>query len=275
MDNDHNGHIVNELEALVLKYNSVAMEYLRQENFKESLMLLKKAEEILNSDENQIIPNRLKLMGITLNNLGCYYKKRKQNKVALTFLEKALEVELQTESDNVNLAGSHLNLCAAFSSLSRHKEGYQHAKQALALLESVYGNESMSFEKTVTLITSLVITYFNAGVELEYMSRFSEALAHYQSGFDIARKELGYKHPMTMNLLETIKKVTKKSKVADRSKSNARESKTPMRKVFTGFGNRLPSVYRNIRPIEKNVLTRNKIETAYEKLRDMTFQAPL
>jgi hypothetical protein len=46
-------------------------------------------------------------------------------------------------------------------------------------------------------------------------------------------------------------------------------------KVFTGFGNRLPSVYRNIRPIEKNVITRNKIETAYEKLRDMTFQAPL
>ena len=57
-----NGHIVNELEAVVLKYNSVAMEYLKLENFKDSLTLLKKAEEILNSDENEIIPSRLKLM---------------------------------------------------------------------------------------------------------------------------------------------------------------------------------------------------------------------
>ena len=69
-----NGQVVNELEAIVLKYNSVAMDYLKLENYKDSLSLLKKAEEILNSDENDIIPNRLKLMGITLNNLGCYYK---------------------------------------------------------------------------------------------------------------------------------------------------------------------------------------------------------
>ena len=82
-----NGQVVNELEALVLKYNSIAMDYLKLENYRDSLSLLKKAEETLNSDENEIIPNRLKLMGITLNNLGCYYKKHRQPKVALNYLE--------------------------------------------------------------------------------------------------------------------------------------------------------------------------------------------
>ena len=269
------GQIVNELEALVLKYNSVAMEYLKLENYKESLTLLKKSEEILNSDENQIIPNRLKLMGITLNNLGCYYKKRRQPKVALTFLEKALDVELQIESDNINLAGSHLNICAVLSLLSKHKEAFQHARQALSLLESVHGNQEYSFEKTVTLITSLVITYYNAGVELEHMNKNAEALGYYQIGYDIAKNELGAKHPLTSNLAETIKKVKLKVKSGERiSKSNIRDSRTPIRTIMTGNSSRLPSVSR-AKPTERVITLKNRLSTAYEKLREMTFQAPL
>ena len=251
------------------------MEYLKLENFRDSLSLLKKAEEILNSDENEIVPNRLKLMGITLNNLGCYYKKRRQPKVALNFLERALEVELQIESDNVNLSGSHLNICAVLSSLSRHKEALQHARQAQALLESVFGDENYSFEKTVTLVTSLVITYYNAGVELEHMSKYSEALGYYQIGLDTARKELGNRHPLAYNLNETIKKVSAKVRTGERiSKSNARDTKTPIRSILTGYNHRLPSVSRT-KPIENIPIVKHRLATAYERLRDMTFQAPL
>ena len=270
-----NGGVVNELEALILKYNSVAMEYLKLENFKESLQLLKKAEEILNSDETSVIPNRLKLMGITLNNLGCYYKKRRQPKVALAFLEKALEVELQTESDNINLAGSHLNICVVFSSLSKHKEALQHARQALALLESMQNEPDLGFEKTVTMLTSLVITYYNAGVELEHLAKSAEALGYYEIGFEMARKELGYRHPLTGNLSETIKKVKNKLKSGERiSRSNIRDARTPIRNAMTVNTNRLPSVGRPRAP-EKVMGFKNRLSTAYEKLREMTFQAPL
>ena len=270
-----NGQVVNELEALVLKYNSIAMDYLKLENYRDSLSLLKKAEETLNSDENEIIPNRLKLMGITLNNLGCYYKKHRQPKVALNYLEKALEVELQTESDNVNLAGSHLNICAVLSSLSKHREALKHARQAQALLESAHGEETYSFEKTVTLVTSLIITYFNAGVELEHMGKYPDALGYYQIGHDLSKKELGNRHPLTINLGDTIKKVSIKGRAGERlSKSTIRDSKTHVRNLNNQYSNRLPSVPRS-RQAEGMPLFKNRLASAYEKLRDMTFQAPL
>ena len=267
--------MINELEALVLKYNSVAMEYLKLENFKDSQTLLKKAEEILNSDENEIIPNRLKLMGITLNNLGCYYKRRKQPKVALTFLKRALEVELQTESDNVNLAGSHLNICAVYSSLARHKEALIHARQAMTLLESVKDEDGYTFEKTVTLMTSLVITYFNVGVELEHLKKFSEAYGYYQNGYEIAVKELGSRHPLTISLADASLKMSSKAKSLERiSKSNVRDGRSKIRLMKTGDSYRLPSVGRH-RPKENPIKIKNRLATAYERLRDMTFQAPI
>lgn len=267
--------MINELEALVLKYNSVAMEYLKLENFKDSQVLLKKAEEILNSDEHEIIPNRLKLMGITLNNLGCYYKRRKQPKVALTFLQRALEVELQTESDNVNLAGSHLNICVVYSSLSRHKEALTHARQALTLLESVKDDENYSFEKTVTLLTSLAITYFNVGVELEHLKKYSESYGYYQSGYELACKELGARHPLTISLLDASQKMSTKAKSFERiSKSNIRDGRSNLKPMKTNDTYRLPSVGRT-RKKENTFKFKNRLATAYEKLRDMTFQAPI
>jgi tetratricopeptide (TPR) repeat protein len=270
----NNGQIVNELEAVVLKYNFIAMEYLKIENFKDSLALLKKAEDILGSDENDVIPTRLKLMGITLNNLGCYYKKHRQPKVALSYLEKALDVEMQIESDNLNLAGSHLNICAVFSSLSRHKEALEHAKEALTLLESIQ-QEDYSTEKNITLATSLVICYYNVGVEFEYMNKYTDALGYYQIGFDLSRKELGPKHPLTVNLNNTVKKVNLKAKAGERiSRSNVRDSRTPLRTVLTGQNNRLPSVSR-VRTKETIYNFKNRLATAYEKLRGMSFQAPL
>ena len=238
-------------------------------------MLLKKAEEILNSDEHEIIPNRLKLMGITLNNLGCYYKRKKQPKVALTFLQQALEVELQTESDNVNLAGSHLNICAVYSSLSKHKEALGHARQALTLLEGVKDDENYSFEKTVTMLTSLVITYFNVGVELEHLKKYSESHSYYQSGYELAYKELGSRHPLTISLLDASQKMNIKSKSFERvSRSNIRDGRSGGRIVKTGDSYRLPSVGRT-RKSEHVVKFKNRLATAYEKLRDMTFQAPI
>ncbi|CAG9331763.1 unnamed protein product [Blepharisma stoltei] len=220
-----------ELEATVLNCNRLAMDYLKLEDFKQSLTLLKRAETILNNEEDTFssIPNRLKLMGITLNNLGCYYKKRKQIKVALNYLRQALQVELQTQSDNVNIAGTHLNICAILSSLSKHEQSFQHARQAMALLEEARSQEALSQEKGLNLATSLVISYHNAGAELEHMSKMSEALQYYESAWKISKKELGGKNPLTVNMLEAFNNLSMKFNNSFSVLRSERNRITPLR----------------------------------------------
>ncbi len=98
------------------------------------LELLRKAEKIL-FDEYKHTRNEVmyRLIGITLNNLGCYYKRYKslsilsdlfhsrtnKLKVSLSYLKKALEIEVYTLHDKMNIASTHLNICAIFSSLTQ------------------------------------------------------------------------------------------------------------------------------------------------------------
>ncbi|OMJ85720.1 hypothetical protein SteCoe_12916 [Stentor coeruleus] len=230
---------INEYEAVVLKYNKIAMNYLRLNNLKESLILLRKAEEILNSSESLVIPNRLKLMSITLNNLGCYYKKRKQPKVALNYLEKALELESDIENDNANIASSHLNICAVYSSLNNHKKALVHAKKAIEMLEEAFTSESSNYDKMLTLSTSMVISYYNAAVEHEYLYNYSEALKNYNKALDLSREQLGYDHPMTGNIEGTLRKFESKNRTRQ-SRSNFRSVKATINDVENRL--RLPSV---------------------------------
>ena len=154
----------NNLEGVVLKCNKVAMDYLQYDNFKESLNLLKRAEDMLNNEKE--IPDRFKLLGITLNNLGCYYKRRKQFNVALEYLKNALKVELNIENDSISIASTHLNISAIYSAIKKHGQAFNHAKTALKLLE-----QNPPAEPTKSYATSMVISYYNAGAELEFMGR--------------------------------------------------------------------------------------------------------
>ena len=95
---------VDDRETLVLNCNKTAMDYLREDDFKEALALLKKAEALLNSlEEGENAQKRLKLLGITYNNFGCFYKRKKQPNVALYYLQKALHIEAAQEEDQVNV----------------------------------------------------------------------------------------------------------------------------------------------------------------------------
>ena len=239
--------MINELEAIVLKYNSVAMEYLRLDNFKDSQVLLRKAEEILNNDETEIIPNRLKLLGITLNNLGCFYKKRKQPQVALSFLKRALDVELQTESDYLDLAGSYLNICVVYSSLNKHNQALSCAKRSLDLLKRTKDSENFSSDKTVTLLTSMVIVHFNVGVELEYLKQFSEALEFYETGYELSAMELGSRHPLTLTLSDAGEKLSKKIQQSKKATQSNFRNSIRSQKFSYGAQYRLPSVGRGVR----------------------------
>jgi tetratricopeptide (TPR) repeat protein len=196
----------------------MAMEYLKHEGFKEAFALLKKAENLLNEDLSQDVPNRLKLLGITLNNLGCFYKKRKQPKVALGFLKQALDVEMQTERDFLNLAGSYLNICVVFSSLGMHQKALNHARTALELLNKVNeGQNMLTKERVSNLVTTMVIVHYNLAVELEYLKQFKEAVTFYETGYELSAFELGSRHPLTLSLAEAGLKVNKKMQSMKRS----------------------------------------------------------
>lgn len=252
-----------ELEGTVLNCNRLAMDYLKLEDFKQSLNLLKRAEAILNNTDETMgsMPNRLKLMGITLNNLGCYYKKRKQTKVALNYLRQALQVELQTQTDNVNIAGTHLNICAILSSLQKHEQSFQHARQAMALLEEARSQETRSQEKGLNLATSLVISYHNAAAELEHMNKLAESLQYYETAWKISKRELGSKNPLTFNMFEAFNNLTNRFNSFSGLKSE-RNRNTPLRTrgsdIPSSTGRMLPSITPpRTRP--QNKFTRNSL----------------
>jgi hypothetical protein len=62
---------------MALNCNKVAMENLRQMNFKNAQELLKQSEQILlSAQSDQINENeKVKLLALTYNNMGCLFKK--------------------------------------------------------------------------------------------------------------------------------------------------------------------------------------------------------
>lgn len=186
-------------EALVLNCNKTAMDYLREDDYREALTLLRKAEALLNSlEEGEDAGKRLKLMAITYNNFGCFYKRRKQPNVALYYLKKALEIESSQGEDRVNVAGTHLNICAIYSQLGKHTDALQHAYNALKLVEDVKA-EPLSPTRT-NAVTTLIIAYHNIAVELEFLAQVQGAVEFYNKGLTSATEELGRDHGLTRSL---------------------------------------------------------------------------
>ena len=121
-------------EHPMLAKNKEAMDLLKINDFQGALRILKETEQSIKQGETNDMT--VTLLGITYNNLGCYYKKRNKPNVALKYLEQALNIEMETEPDNINVAGTHLNLCAILSQVRKHGRALHHAKEALKLLLS-------------------------------------------------------------------------------------------------------------------------------------------
>ena len=88
---------------------------------------------------------------------------------------------MKIEDDEINQSSTHLNICACFSQTGEHEKAYQHARLALKLLPAAHrrmkqklldeGEVLPSYVKTEyedkrkNLIMTLMIAYYNAGVE--------------------------------------------------------------------------------------------------------------
>merc|ERR1719403_244712 len=109
------------------------MDLLRKGQFKQAFEQLKYAEAVLDANStNEAEPSNL--LAVTCNNLGCYYKKVGKLHAALSYLRRALQMEVDLGTDEVTIAGTHLNICAILSKLDKHDKAVQHALSALDLI---------------------------------------------------------------------------------------------------------------------------------------------
>lgn len=183
-----------DIQELILQLNREAMNYLKLDQFENSIKTLKYAQEVLNKQPG---PADLKLLGITLNNFGCFYKKVMKPNVALKYLTKALTKESVEPVDKVNLAGTLINICAIYSQLGKHQQALKHSLRALALLKEIERGSQ-------NYLTTVVIAYHNTGVEYEFLGCVREAVDCYRSAWELARDQLGEGHSLAGSMKKSF-----------------------------------------------------------------------
>jgi len=206
-----------DLQSLVLSCNKDGMDSLRQGHYKASFEQLKYAEAILIANQKE--GENTSLLAVTCNNLGCYYKKVGKLHAALSYLRQALKVEVALSTDDVTVAGTHLNICAILSKLEKHDKAVQHALCALELISkriSAAESEVQSDDYSV-----LAIAYHNVAVEREFLHQWDQAAMAYQKGYQVARRCLGTQHPLTQTLGKNCDAVLTKSAKYMKDKSIA------------------------------------------------------
>lgn len=199
---------LGDVETLVVSCNKDGMDQLRQGELKAAFDQFKYAEAILMA--NQMEGDSTSLLATTCNNLGCYYKKVGKYHGALSYLRRALKLEVEIATEEVTLAGTHLNLCAVLSKLEKHDKALQHALMALDLLNKKMSTLETGAPQDVYAI--LAIAYHNVGLEREYMEQWDQATIAFRTGYEVANRFLGEGHALTITLLNNSNAVLKKSK---------------------------------------------------------------
>jgi len=199
---------MGDVETLVVSCNKDGMDRLRQGDVKSAFEQFKYAEAILLA--NQMEGDSTSLLATTCNNLGCYYKKVGKFHGALGYLRRALKLEVELKTDEVTLAGTHLNLCAVLSKLEKHDKALQHALVALDMLNKKI--DKVDTQASQDDYTILSIAYHNVGLEREHMQQWDQATIAFRTGYEVAKRFLGESHALTVTLLNNSNAVLKKSK---------------------------------------------------------------
>eukprot|EP00929_Paragymnodinium_shiwhaense_P006703 TRINITY_DN110679_c0_g1_i1.p1 TRINITY_DN110679_c0_g1~~TRINITY_DN110679_c0_g1_i1.p1 ORF type:complete len:1004 (+),score=243.42 TRINITY_DN110679_c0_g1_i1:95-3106(+) len=193
-------------QQLVMGCNKEGMDFLRRGQYKQAFEQLKYAEAVLVEKEGEDEPTNL--LAVTCNNLGCYYKKVGKLHAALSYLRKALKIEVSLQTDDVTVAGTHLNICAILSKLDKHDKAVQHALCALELIgRRVNSGEAVSQDE----YSVLAIAYHNVAVERDYLHQWEQAAMAYQQGHQVAKECLGDQHPLTQTLAKNSETAAQKA----------------------------------------------------------------
>jgi len=217
-----------DFQSLVLSCNKDGMDSLRKGQLKAAFEQFKYAEAILIA--NQAEGESTNLLAVTCNNLGCYYKKTGKLHGALSYLRRALKMEQDLGTDEVTVAGTHLNICAILSKLEKHDKAAQHAQCALELIRQRV--DSAEPEKVSQDDYSvLAIAYHNVAVERDFLHDYDKAAEAFQQGHQVAKRCLGEDHPLSATLGKNCESVLMKSqKLANLSSATAMSSSRTLMK---------------------------------------------
>lgn len=196
-------------ERLAVGYNTLGMKHLKEGNTDASCKFFEKAEAL--TDPANLHMNgetRLVLRAVTYNNMGCFYKSMSKLHTALNYLKKAQKIEERIGHKCQNPAGTHLNLCALLSQMSKHQEALQQAQCALKLLEVAPPSDVNSGESLVC------VAYFNMGAEYEHMRKPTEAMWAYQRALDSCTEGggIGEDHPLAKQITASLNQLKAKAK---------------------------------------------------------------
>merc|ERR1719265_1813854 len=176
-----------DCQQLVLSCNKEGMDFLRKAQYKQSFEQLKYAEAILVAHYKE--EENTSLLAVTCNNLGCYYKKVGKMHAALSYLRQALKIEVSLQTDDITVAGTHLNICAILSKLEKHDKAVQHALCALELISNRIASADASVSPDDYAV--LAISYHNVAMEREFLKQWDQAATAYTKGYQVARRCLG------------------------------------------------------------------------------------
>ena len=108
------------------------------------------------TDADRLAAKRNRLRAITYNNIGCLYKRTDAAELALPYLHSALSLE-EAAGHVHDCASTHLNLCAAYSALTRFKEALAHAERAILLLQrQLWGPSAASFPDGIAFLSRVL-----------------------------------------------------------------------------------------------------------------------
>jgi tetratricopeptide (TPR) repeat protein len=191
--------------------NILAVYYLKKEDINSALDLLKKSEELCESNELG--------QAMTFNNMACYYRRIGKMRTALNFLQRALTIESRLQRPETQ-ADTHLNICAVLSQLNKHELALNHAMSAVILLQEMMLRRrldpgSMAEDELEEIaaqeagkdqqqnkdkVAVLAIAYHNMGVEQEFLRSYPAAILSYKKAVNYAERNLGPEDGITQNL---------------------------------------------------------------------------
>ncbi|CAE7232114.1 FBXO21 [Symbiodinium necroappetens] len=214
-----------DFHTLVLSCNRDGMEALRKGQSKAAFEQFKYAEAVLIANQAE---SGTSLAAVTCNNLGCYYKKVGKLHGALSYLRRALQMEVDLGTDEVTLAGTHLNICAILSKLEKHDKAVQHALQALELIDRKTSTADPA-DVSADDFSVLAIAYHNVAVERDLLQQYDKAAAAFFQGFQVAKRCLGEDHPLAVTLGKNAEAVLLKSQRMTKVSSATATARKPVK----------------------------------------------
>ncbi|OMJ70152.1 hypothetical protein SteCoe_31931 [Stentor coeruleus] len=182
-------------EEVIISYNKLAMEQLKQENYENSISYLKQALiGIKVITENQ---TKNKLMVITYNNFGCLFKRMSDYPKALKFLFKAVEFGSMLPDELATLAGAHLNICSIYSQQQDHVKAVKHGLKSIFLLKNI-------FKEQPKHLPTMIIAYHNVGTEYQLMGQIENAENCLKVGYKISSQFLGPQNNLTSTMKNAL-----------------------------------------------------------------------